>query len=132
MRLWVAVAVLVAVGIVQAGESIDAIFNRLVKVDRFAFGPTGYAGVISQGEKDYRSVLSRPSAIADFERLYSMDNPQAKSYALVGIGKLSPGRFKELSDSLRNSRDEVLTQSGCIVYHESFAAILKRIEAGQY
>ena len=132
MRLWLAVAVLVAVSIAQTGESIDSIFNRLAKVDRFAFGPTGYAAVISQGEKDYKSVLSRPSAIEAFERLYSVGNPQAKCYALVGIRKLNPSRFKHLSDSLRNSRDEVLTQSGCIVYHESFAAILKRIEAGEY
>jgi hypothetical protein len=132
MRFWLAVAILVAVGIGQAGESIDSIFNRLAKVDQFAFGPTGYAGVISQGEKDYKSVLSRQSAMADFEKLYLVGNPQAKCYALVGLHKLNPSRFKELSESLRNSRGEVVRQSGCIVYHESFAAILKRIEAGQY
>jgi hypothetical protein len=132
MRLWIAAAVLVVVGSAQAGESIDSIFNRLAKVDQFAFGPTGYAGVISQGEKDYKSVLSHSSAMEDFEKLYSVGNPQAKCYALVGIRKLSPSRFKELSNSLRSSRDEVVTQTGCIVYHESFAAVLKRIEAGQY
>ena len=127
-----AIAVLVAVGIAQAGESIDSTFNRLAKVDQFAFGPIGYAGVISQGEKDYKFVLSRSSALEDLEKLYSVGNPQAKCYALVGIRKLSPSRFKELSDSLRKSRDEVVTESGCIVYHETFAAVLKRIEAGQY
>jgi hypothetical protein len=132
MRLWITVAVLVAVSIAQAGESLDSTFNRLAKVDRFAFGPTGYAGVISQGEKDYKSVLSRSSAREDFEKLYLVGNPQAKCYALVGIRKLNPSRFKELSDSLRRSRDDVVTESGCIVDHETFAAVLKRIEAGRY
>jgi hypothetical protein len=131
MRLWIAVAVLVLASIAQAGQSIDSVFDRLAKVDQFAFGPTGYAGVISQGEKDYKSILSRSSAMEDFEKLYTVGNPQARCYALVGIRKLNPSRFREISDSLRSSRDKVVTQRGCIVYHESFAAILKRIEAGQ-
>ena len=59
-------------------------------------------------------------------------NPQAKSYALVGIRELNVNRFKELSHSLRNSKEVVLTQIGCISFHESFNAILNRIEAGEY
>jgi hypothetical protein len=98
----------------------------------FAFGPTGYVGVISVGEKNYKLILSRPSAEADFERLVSTGNPQAKSYALVGIRVINPNRFKELSTSLRDSEEEVTTQSGCIVSNETLGKLLKRIEAGDY
>jgi hypothetical protein len=75
---------------------VDLPFNRLSNVDLFAFGPTGIAGVISQGEKDYRLILSRPAAMTELERLLSVGNSQAKCYALVGIRTISPSRFKEL------------------------------------
>jgi hypothetical protein len=123
---------LLAATVAQAGEPIDSTFERLAKVDTFAFGPTGHAGVISQGEKDYRLILSRPSAIADFERLVSAGNPQAKSYALVGIRVLNVNRFKELSHSFRDSKEEVVTQIGCIIFDMPFKAVLDRIEAGEY
>jgi hypothetical protein len=132
MRLWIVAAVLLAMAIALEAESVDSTFDRVAKVDVFAFGPTGYAGVISQGEKDYKLILSRPSAMADFERLFSAGNPQAKSYALVGIRAIKPNRFKDLSSSLRDSKENVTTQSGCIVSHESLGTVLKHIEAGDY
>lgn len=116
----------------QAGVAADSTIERLAKVDRFAFGGIGYAGTTSQGEKDYKLVLARSSAMADFERLLSIGNPQAKSYALVAIRALDPHRYKELSRSFRDSKEEVVTQRGCIELHESLATVLKHIEAGEY
>ena len=84
------------------------------------------------GEKDYTIILSRPSAINDFERLLAIGNSQAKSYALVGIRALNPKRYQELSPSFRSSKDDVVTQSGCIEWHETLSKILKRVEAGEY
>jgi hypothetical protein len=132
VKLWIVGVVLLAGGIAHAGDSIDSVFNRLALVDRFAFGETGYAGVISPGEKDYKLILARPSALADFERLFSVGNSQAKSYALVGIRKLSPSRFEEVSRLLRDSKEKVLTQSGCIVFHKTLGAVLEQIVAGRY
>lgn len=132
MRTWILAVSLVLVSIAHAGDSIDPVIIRLAKVDRFAFGGTGYAGVMSQGEKDYRVVLSRPSAETDFEELFAVGNPQGKSYALVGIRTLDPGRFKKVSAPLRDSGEEVVTQSGCIMYHEPLGVVLRRITAGDY
>jgi hypothetical protein len=132
MKAWMVVIVLLSVVSAQAPAATDSTLERLAKVEIFAFGPIGYAGVISQGEKKYRLILSRSSASADFERLFSEGNPEAKFYALVGLRAVNPTRFKELSNSLRDSTEEVLTQSGCIVSHESLGAVLKRIEAGGY
>jgi hypothetical protein len=61
-----------------------------------------------------------------------MGNPQAKSYALVGIRVLNPDRLKGLSRTLSESRAQVATQSGCIEYHEPLGTVFKRIEAGEY
>jgi hypothetical protein len=132
MRTWILAVLLVFVSPAHAGDSVDPVLDRIARVDRFAFGGTGYAGVISQGEKDYRAILSRPSAEADFEKLFAVGNSQGKSYALVGLRALDARRFKQISRSLRNSTEEVVTQSGCIVYHESIGVVLRRITAGDY
>jgi hypothetical protein len=132
MRIWILAILLMFAGIAHAGDSVDPVLNRLAKIDRFAFGGTGYAGVISSGGKDYRVILSRPSALLDFEKLFVVGNPQGKSYALMGIRTLDPGRFKQISRPLRGSTEEVVTQSGCIVYHESLGTVLQRIDAGAY
>jgi len=131
MRLLI-LAVLLGTATSQSGGPSDSTFERLAKVERFAFGGIGYAGVISQGEKDYKVILSRPSAMMDFERLLSVGNPQAKGYALVGIRALDLSRFKELSHSLRDSKEELSTERGCIVSHESLRTVLNPIEAGEY
>jgi hypothetical protein len=132
MKIWAIGIILVAVSIGQAGESIDLSLTRLAKVDVFAFGGTGYAGVISQGEKDFRVVLSNPSASNNFEKLYASGSPQARCYALVGIRLLNPERFKRLSSELRTDKTKVLTQEGCTIFHETMSSVVKRIEAGDY
>ena len=132
MRTWILTVSLILVSLAHAGDSVDSVLDRLAKVDRFAFGGTGFAGVTSKGETDYRLILSRPSAEADFEKLFAVGNPQGKSYALVGIRALDPSRFKKVSGPLRDSTEEVVTQSGCIIYHESLGVVLRRITAGDY
>jgi hypothetical protein len=130
LKLWLITAFLFF-AVPQTAQP-DAVLDRLAKVERFAFGPTGYAGVTSSGEKDFRTVLGRGSALTDFEKLFAEGNLQAKSYALVGIHKLNPTRFKELARPLRDSKESVTTMKGCIISDEPFAFILKQIESGKY
>jgi hypothetical protein len=129
MKLWLLTAMLLFAA-PQAAQ--DTALDRLSKVERFAFGPTGYAGVISTGEKDYRAVLARRTALPDFEKLFAEGNIQAKCYALVGVHKLNPARFKELVRPLEESKETVATMEGCIIFHVPFTQVLKRIAAGKY
>lgn len=131
MKIWLIALLLFCVG-TQAAPTADATLERLAKVSTFAFGGVGFAGVTSLGEKDYKVILSRPSALADFEKLFSSGNLMAKCYALVGIRKLSPGRFEELAKPLRASRDKVMTMHGCIVASEPLGAIVGQIESTKY
>ena len=131
MKLWLITALLFS-ALLQATQTVDTTFDRLAKVHLFAFGGVGYAGVTSSGEKDYRAMLARPSALADFERLYSSGNLQAKCYALVGIRKLNPQRFKELAQFSRSSKEQVGTMHGCVISAELLGAIIKQIESGMY
>jgi hypothetical protein len=130
LKLWLITALLF-LAVPQTAQR-DTVLDRLSKVERFSFGPTGYAGVISAGEKDFRIVLARTSALADFEKLFSEGNLEAKSYALVGIHKLDPTRSKELARPLRDSKETVAIMQGCIVSNEPLAHILKQIESGKY
>jgi len=133
MKAFIVFAVLLlCASLAHAGDTADPILDRLSKVDIFAFGRIGYAGTISRGERDYRLILSRISAETDFEKLFAVGNAQAKAYALVGIRALDQKRFMQLSQPLRDSTEEVITESGCIVGHEPFEALLKRIGAGEF
>ncbi len=132
MKTLVVFAVLLCANLACAGDATDPTLDRLSKVDIFAFGGIGYAGTISRGERDYKLIFSRTSAEADFERLFAVGNAQAKAYALVGIRALDQKRFTQISRSLRNSKEEVITESGCIVEHQPFGALLKRIAADEF
>jgi len=123
---------ILAVSLACVAETTDAVLDQRAKVDRFAFGGVGRAGMISQGEKDYKLILSRPSALSDFEKLLPVGNPQAQSYALVGIRTLNRTRFRELSQPFRTSKVKVSTQRGCILSQESLSRIVRRIELGEY
>jgi ADP-heptose:LPS heptosyltransferase len=125
-------ALLLTIAVAQTTGPFEAAFNRLAKVEHFAFGLIGYAPQISQGQKDYELILSRPSALAGFERLYIAGNPEARAYALVGIRKINPERFKQLAQPLRNSQEKVVTMSGCLIRNDTFAGVIRNIESGNY
>jgi len=132
MKFCLMAFLILAIGITRAQEPWDPTFDRLAKVDGFAFGPTGWTAEASQGEKDLNAIFSRPSALKDFERLYEVGNLQAKLYALVAFWVLSPDKYKELSHPLRTTKEKVTTVSGCIISRELVADVIKRIDEGQY
>ena len=124
---------LLAVWLLAAAETpSDPALNRLAHVDHFAFGGVGFAGVTSLGEKDYRLILARPSALADFERLFAVGNIQAKCYALAAIHDLDHRKFAELASRLRNSKGQVRVMSGCIVSQQALSSVVARVEAGAF
>jgi hypothetical protein len=117
---------------VSATTPSDPVLERLAGVESFAFGPIGRGGVISAGEKDYRKVLSRQSALQDYEHLYSLGNQQAQCYALVGIRSLNPKRFSELSQTLDSKKTDVVVRNGCSQMRIGLHLIVKWIAAGRY
>lgn len=131
MRIWL-ISALLFFPTALAAQTVDVAFERLAKVGFFAFGGVGFAGATSPGERDYKSIVSRPSAMADFERLYSSGNITAKCYALAAMRRLSPRRFRELAQPLRNSKEEVATMHGCLMSREPLRLIINQIESGSY
>jgi len=117
-----------------ADDSLDAALKRLSTVGQFAFGGVGYVGVTSKGEIDFKVVLSQPqsAALTAFEKLYATGDPQGKSYALSGIKKLNPSRFKELLASAQASTDEVEVMRACVISHELLRDVAKQIDLGKF
>jgi hypothetical protein len=131
---WVAVFLLLYGVAARADELLGHVVKRLASVRTFAIGPVGYAGVTSKGEIDFKFVLSQsaPVALAAFEKLYANGNPQAKSYALAGIRKLSPSRYKELLAIAGAATDEVEVMRGCVITHEPLQKVAKEIDGGEF
>jgi hypothetical protein len=102
-RIWaISILILFAGLTARASQPADATFERMNNVALFAFGGVGFTGQISQGEKDFLAILSRPSAMADFERLFLEGNPQARAYALSASAP-------SMKIGLRNSRGHCVT-----------------------
>jgi hypothetical protein len=104
----------------------------LAKVKMFAFGGVGFAGATTQGQKDYREVMSRPNRLEILEQVFETGTPEAKGYALVGISNLDRARFTVLAAPLRSSKQTVQTARGCILFKTTLAAIIRGIDAGAY
>ena len=134
LKSCVAILLLLCGGTVLAGQSLDSAVKRLSTVGIFAFGGVGYGGVTSKGEIDFTIVLAQPQpvALAAFEKLYTTGNPQGKSYALSGIRKLDPSRFKRLLASAEASNDKVEVMRGCVITHELLRDVARQIDLGKF
>ena len=100
----------------------------------FALGPVGFGGTYSQEELQFKAILALApdKAKRTLERLYSSGNPQAMSYALLGMRKLDRKRFAELLVSARMFDLTVDTMSGCIDSKKKLSAIATDLDSGKY
>jgi len=108
--------------------------HSLAEAAIFTLGPIGYNGTTSEEELQFKAIfaLDRDKAKQELERLYSSGNPQAMSYALVGMRKLDRKRYAELLAAARASRLTVTTMFGCEVESEKLRAVANDIDSGKY
>ncbi|HMH11759.1 MAG TPA: hypothetical protein VK578_01505 [Edaphobacter sp.] len=138
-HLWVLLVPLVTVTCAQSVPSFPASFptmpsHRLAGAKIFALWPVGYALETSQEEHQFKAifVLDRGKAKQELELLYSSRNPQAMSYALVGMRKLDQNRYAELLAEARVSELEVTTMSGCVGETKTLRTVASELDAGKY
>jgi hypothetical protein len=100
----------------------------------FTLGPIGYAAQTSQEETQFKAIFSLDSAKAkqELERLYSSRNPQAISYALVGMRELDRKRYAEMFSAARTSKATVKTMFGCVIEAEKLRDVAKDLDSGKY
>jgi len=134
MKLLIAIILLSASAMAFSQDSSSEALRRISTTRVFAFGGIGYAGTISEGEKDFMIIMSLPTAeaIVAFDRLYTTGNPQAKNYALAGIRLLDKTRFHDLLMSARTSDLKVQTESGCIIEEKPLREVAEDLNSGKY
>ena len=98
----------------------------------FALGGIGVAGTMSAGERDLRQVLEKPDAVSRLEALLTTASPAGKLYALLGLRLRDRAAFERALEKCRTLDAKVETARGCILQQESFRALVKEIESGQY
>jgi len=79
-----------------------------------------------------RFLVSQPSPVAfqALERLYAMGDPEGRAYALAGLKKLNPDRFKELFAAAEDSTESVVVMHGCFASTTSLGTIACKIDWG--
>jgi len=118
----------------SAQDKVSPSLERLATAEVFAFGGVGFAGQTSPGERDFKIVLaqSKDIALESFEKLYVSATAQGRRYALAGIRKFNPDRFKELMLSIWDSKEPLRTMSGCIIETRALGAVAVELESGDY
>jgi len=111
-----------------------AVTHGLEAAAIFALGPIGIVGKTSDEERQFKAifVLDQDKATQELERLYSSGNPQAMSYALVGMRKLDRKRYAELLAAAGSSNMTVREMWGCIVEREKLRTFANNLNAGKY
>lgn len=108
--------------------------RSLADAQIFALGPVGYAGRTSQEEIQFKAIflLDQRRAEQELERLYSSGNPQAMSYALVGMRRLDPKRYVDMLSASLVSDANVTTMRGCIMEGEKLRTVASKLDSGRY
>jgi len=117
-----------------SSEPPSGSLHSLSEARIFALGGVGFAGQIPQELQLFRAimVLKPDKAAQELERLYSDGNPQAMSYALVGMRKIDHKRYRELLALTRASDVTVRTMWGCIVLDEKIRTVANELDSGKY
>jgi len=143
MRFTISTFLLLATVMMQGQARPDSTLDQFAQTGVFAFGGVGFAGLTSQGEKDYQLIMAGSTALAEFELSASVKK-RAKQITLLLMdvdGTMTDGSVTLLSQP-HGSALEIKTfdahdgqgltlahtaglRTGCITGRES-AALMRR------
>jgi hypothetical protein len=98
----------------------------------FAMGGTGYAGVMSSGERALRQVVKAPDAAARLQSMLAASTPAGQLYALLGLRARDRAAYDRAREKLSDNDTEVKTMSGCIIHPQTFRELLRQIDDGRF
>jgi hypothetical protein len=127
--------VLAVFSMTARGQDVAAFaLKHIATTPYFAFGGVGYAGITSQGETDFRVLMTEPRAIAlqSFEKLYATGDSESKAYALAGIRELNPVEFDQMLSSLQHSTEKISTMEGCLLEEQPLVRVAANLKSGRY
>ena len=100
--------------------------------DKFALGGIGVAGTISKAESALRTILAAPDAVTQLEKMLPHATDAGRLYILVGLRMRDRAAYKRAFESYANHDSTVETVRGCMISRESFQALLREIDRGNF
>ena len=100
--------------------------------DKFALGGIGAAGIISKGESALRTILDQPDAVTQLEKMLPHATDAGRLYILVGLRMRDRSAYKRAFDSYSQHDSTVETVRGCMISKESFKAVMREIDRGNF
>ncbi|MFV1994824.1 MAG: hypothetical protein ACC661_05255, partial [Verrucomicrobiales bacterium] len=121
-------------GEADAAKPADSI-TVLKDIQYFAIGGVGYGGRTSGGEAALRKLLNAPDAREVFENLLKDATWEGQCYALLGLSRVAPERFRVLwKEGKRGGfKDQkIQRRSGCLGYQQAKSEVAAEIAAGKF
>jgi len=100
--------------------------------DKFALGGIGVAGTISKGESALRTILDEPDGVTQLEKMLPHATDAGRLYILVGLRMRDRSAYKRAFDSYSKHDSTVETVRGCMISRESFQALMREIDRGNF
>ena len=124
--------VLSQLGVSAATSSENSPARDLAAAKSFAFGGVGVAGLMSEGERNLRTVLDRSDASQQLQAALAYATPAGELYILVGLRRCDRAAYQKVFGSLARPNDDVEVARGCMITREPFRQLLSQIQEGRF
>jgi len=115
-----------------ATSSENSSIHELAAAKSLAFGGVGVAGLMSEGERNLRSVLERPDASQQLQAALAQATPAGKLYILVGLRRCDHAAYQKALYSLRRPNYDIQVVRGFMVIKEPFRQVLSQVQDGRF
>ena len=119
-------------GISPASSSENSAVRDLAAAKSLAFGGVGVAGLMSEGERNLRSVLERADASQQLQAALAHATPAGTLYILVGLRRCDRAVYQKVFGSLARPSDDVEVVRGCMISKEPFRQLFSQIQDGRF
>jgi len=113
-------------------SSENSALRDLAAAKSLAFGGVGVARLVSEGERNLRTVLQQPDASQQLQAALAQATPAGKLYILVGLRRCDRTTYQKAFDSVGRPNDDVEVVRGCMVSKEPFRQVLSQIQDGRF
>jgi hypothetical protein len=124
--------ILSQVDISLAATSENSAARDLAAAKSFAFGGVGVAGLMSEGERNLRTVLEQPDASRQLRAALTHATAAAELYILVGLRRCDRAAYQKIFASLPRPNADVEVARGCMISREPFRQLFSQIQDGQF
>jgi hypothetical protein len=108
-----------------SSDEARAAIEKLRTAESFESAHIGYAGVVSDYVRAFRTVLAQPRAAELFRELFATSTMAGRLYALCGLYFVDPSAFAAGTADLAANHGAVATMNGCIRGDETVADVVR-------